>query len=563
MSMNSKITRVQVHFFLIIGVGILLATPALMNSFLTGHDFLFHIIFSQHFSEQFWQGEIYPRWMLNMNVGLGSPTFFFYAPIPYYITSLIIFLILGDISGCLPLVISATLALTASGITSYLWLRKLATDNMALSFSMLYMMLPYHFIVDFYIRFAFAELWAFVWMPLIFMFSYKTSEEGEANLIWLAIALSLLMMTHLPTLIIFMPVFISHFLFVNEKENRRKTVASHMIATVLAIGLAAVYWVPAMTTQEYVSMKSMFSGMFHYTNNFLLTGPIYGHSRSFWNYLSFITLFLSLVVFIVWFFGRTKTDVMFHKSINFWMVISWLSLFMTLPLSRFVWEIFPVVQKIQFPWRFNTILSFASVTLFALAFSNKHEIPLKINTHKLLVFLSLLLGVLLISEFVYGYNSMVNKRMNEKDVISYFLISRSPQEYRPYWVPEEQFYSDHIKAFAASIPKVTSDSNTQWEIKKWSPRLIILKTNATKNSVAVLHQFYYPGWVEKINSVSEAVPVTYTNQGVIQFMIPSGQHEITLTLQTLLEEKIGTVISALSLVVWFVLLLFMRKEKQK
>ncbi len=30
-----------------------------------------------HFSEQFWNGELYPRWLVGMNNGLGSPVLFF------------------------------------------------------------------------------------------------------------------------------------------------------------------------------------------------------------------------------------------------------------------------------------------------------------------------------------------------------------------------------------------------------------------------------------------------------------------------------------------------------
>ena len=33
---------------------------------------------------QLWSGELYPRWLLGMNSGFGSPTFFVYGPLPYY-----------------------------------------------------------------------------------------------------------------------------------------------------------------------------------------------------------------------------------------------------------------------------------------------------------------------------------------------------------------------------------------------------------------------------------------------------------------------------------------------
>lgn len=64
------------HLIIIVAVGLLLTMPLLINGCMNGHDFFFHVIFSHHFTEQFWNGDLYPRWMLNMNAGFGSPTFF-------------------------------------------------------------------------------------------------------------------------------------------------------------------------------------------------------------------------------------------------------------------------------------------------------------------------------------------------------------------------------------------------------------------------------------------------------------------------------------------------------
>ena len=58
-------------------------------------------------------------------------------------------------------------------------------------------------------------------------------------------------------------------------------------------------------------------------------------------------------------------------------VIALLSFLMTFPVSGFIWEWFPILQKIQFPWRFNTILAIAAVTVFALAVSEFQEIKFR------------------------------------------------------------------------------------------------------------------------------------------------------------------------------------------
>ena len=167
------------HLVIIVVAGLLLTMPLLVNGCMNGHDFFFHVIFSHHFTEQFWNGDLYPRWMLNMNTGFGSPTFFFYAPLPYYITSLFSLLFNLNSADCDALLFSASFALILSGITVYFWLKEFTSTQFALILAIIYMVLPYHFVVDLYIRFAFAELWSFVWMPLILfcMYTYYLQKK--------------------------------------------------------------------------------------------------------------------------------------------------------------------------------------------------------------------------------------------------------------------------------------------------------------------------------------------------------------------------------------------------
>ncbi len=53
-----------------------------------GHDLFHHLLSGHYFARQLWQGELYPRWLMAMNGGFGSPTFFFYPPLPYYVSAL-------------------------------------------------------------------------------------------------------------------------------------------------------------------------------------------------------------------------------------------------------------------------------------------------------------------------------------------------------------------------------------------------------------------------------------------------------------------------------------------
>src|ERR1700690_2864490 len=76
---------------LIVGVAALvLALPMLIyGPMVKGDDTYEHLNYCRHFGEQFWGGEWYPRWLLNINHGLGSPTFFVYPPFGSYVYALL------------------------------------------------------------------------------------------------------------------------------------------------------------------------------------------------------------------------------------------------------------------------------------------------------------------------------------------------------------------------------------------------------------------------------------------------------------------------------------------
>ena len=124
----------------IIAVALLAAAPAILHGLPPGHDRTLHLTWYTHFATQLWDGDPRPRWLFTMNAGFGSPTFFFYGPTPYYITSVFRPLFRGsrmlsdptgdvrslDPIGWRQLGLSAALALVLSGVGAFLWLREAA-----------------------------------------------------------------------------------------------------------------------------------------------------------------------------------------------------------------------------------------------------------------------------------------------------------------------------------------------------------------------------------------------------------------------------------------------------
>ncbi|MGA9381632.1 MAG: 6-pyruvoyl-tetrahydropterin synthase-related protein [Phormidium sp.] len=551
-----------IHIIGIVIVGFILSIPAIFGGIFEAHDLIaFHLKWSKHFTEQFWTGELYPRWLQNMNAGLGSPAFFFYGPIPYYFSSLFHPFFPNDSSGWHQLSLSATLALLASGITAYIWLKDITNHNAAFIAAILYMTLPYHFAVDFYVRFAYAEHWSFVWLPLLLYFTRKISTGSKFALVGFAISYALLIMTHLITALIFSIIPISYLLLLTERRQRKRALLYFLVAILLGIGLSAIYLVPAMTTQKYISMVDMNTGRFFYTNNFLFFSKDFFSSK-FNLYLGIKTILLAGLASGAFFLARQHQIAKLRRESSYWMIIAMSAFLMTLPISKPIWEIFSIIQRIQHPWRFNTILTVATTAILALGISALKK-PINVTTKRTLAITTSLVAILLLSggvvahiytnpEVLYKY-TILEKPLNANQELN---ISLDAPEYRPRWVSPEIFTASKIEELGNSFEQAKiAIGQGNLSITKWQSRHLVLQTDAITNLWVNIHQFYYPGWTAKINGESRLLPVQpSTPEGLLSLWIPPGKHQITLTLEAGLEERTGQIISVISalMIVFFI-----------
>jgi len=539
-----------IAFAVIISIGLILTLPAIAYGIFGAHDILVHLNWYKYFSEQLWDGELYPRWLLGMNSGLGSPTFFYYAPIPYYFTSLFYFFKFGEVPIWSQLVFSVALALIASGFTAYLWLKDLTNHKTALISAVIYMTLPYHWAIDIYYRFAFTEYWTFVWMPLILYFSRKIIKGSRLAVPGFAVSYALLVMTHLPTTLMFSAFPIFYIAFMTLRRQRLIVFTKMIIAVLLGVGLAAIYLLPAMTMQDYASLKEMATRpFFYYEKNFLLEfNRLVNKSRNFVVFRVYLSILLVLMVGI--FYGAFKIA---RKSIKkavrrestYWLIVAIASSFMTIPLSTPVWKLLPLLQKVQFPWRFHVVLTVATTALIATAIysvnQTERRFPKKTSTIG-----GLLLITTLFSGFIITY---INIGIPNFQVEQEFLLRVDAPEYRPAWVSKEVFDQYVFSQVWKDFPKAeVTTGQGSLSIQQWLPRKILLQTNATTDVELTLKQFYYPGWTARIDGTNQLPLKPSQPEGLVRLKVPRGQHQVRVTLEAGVEERLGQVISAVCVV---------------
>lgn len=374
----------------ILVVGVALSAAIVTWGFCLGEPI--HLVWGRYFAEQLWSGELYPRWLMDMNSGLGSPTFFFYGSIPFYVSSLFQPFVPSSDFGWPAIGLSASVALVASGFAAFLWLRNVVGQNGAMAGALAYMVLPYHLEIDHVVRFAFAECWAFVSLPLVLAGAHRCIQGDRRALVPLALAYALLVMTHPPSTLLFSGVPIAYALCMAPRRQARQALALVVGGMFLGGLLAAVYLVPALFTQQSVSVQDTIAGYFSYMQHFLFTSApldLPGRSQVFIDYaVAFrsavnratrVTVGIAFGSYLVTLLlarggrdGRVRSGAEPRSAghlrfATFWAAAAVASVFMMSAPSAGIWRVLPVLQKVQFPWRLNIVLVCAAAAMFAAA----------------------------------------------------------------------------------------------------------------------------------------------------------------------------------------------------
>jgi hypothetical protein len=331
-------------------IAIIVTLPALLWGPSISDSSVYNYVWVTQFAEALGHGDVYPRWLARSFVGLGSPTFFFYPPIAFYLAALF------DLAGLTTLQainVCALFLTLASGLTMYAWLR--ALGGRALLGAAAYMIAPYH-LMEVYFRGALAEHAAFVWLPLIAL--GIRSLPNRRGVVILAVAYGGLVMTHLPVALL-TTVFLVLPLAVRRVARTPVALGPGLLAGGLGLGLAAVYLIPALTLQAHISIEELWGR--HYQVQTWLTW-----SNPDLRNLSALLALIALAAVVV------ATGAAFQASVaRPWAALAGVAAAAAFGLVPFVWDV-PMLAKVQFPWRLLCIVEFAAATALALAQPERH-----------------------------------------------------------------------------------------------------------------------------------------------------------------------------------------------
>lgn len=524
------------------------------------------------FQNQFFSGAFYPRWLHTLNQGAGSPVFYFYGPFPFWISAVFSQLLCPDCSPQKSLMIGPMVLFALSGISFYYWARFFSSARPAFLASVLYVFLPYHFEIDLWHRGALGEVACYVWMPIVLLGLAKAASS-KPYLILSAVGYAGLIYSHLPGALLFSPVML---LFAISQHGPQTGIRVLFFPVVLGLGLASLYLLPALTTQDYINASAWWAQNFTYYDprswlwfNGLEKPPAaYAILPS----LLIPTLMCIIIARRLSSLGQAPNPISIFIALA--LIYAWF--LMTYP-SIFLWDNISILQKVQFPWRVGIVIDLCVATLFAVWLEH-------ILTDRRLFKATLAAtALLMIGHYALAVPEMRSKLLafSQSDKTNAISISLGhgfdAVEYRPSWsLPSKKNleaktslnfaenrplswsrYSgenplfDELVYVLSQTPEVLIVSGQgEFENIRNDHGALSLTLKASTPIHLQLRRFYYPDWQLSDEASTKFIPIAPSRfLGLVEAKLPTGTHQLVLKKQPLMTERIGALLSLASLMV--------------
>lgn len=574
--MINKIWQFLLNFLKNYFVAIALILIFLLSSYSFFHTSFFHVHDFTHaariaeMARALDEGQFPVRWSANFGYGFGMPLFNFYAPLPYFIGALFFkmgFSVVTSIKLLCLLINLITL------VGSYLLGRKMLGRFGGLILAASYTLAPYR-ALNLFVRGAFSEVFAMAFLPLVlFSILAFVKNQNKKYLLLMLVSIFAIILSHNLTAMIFLPLaalFAFLYLYYQKKLKLLWLIASQFL---LALALSAFYILPAFMEKDLTIIGKIFSGYFHYSHHFLYIRQFFQdnwqYGGSAWGPNDDVSFFLgkgqllALVILALLASHRLiKNPKNFLKNQLFFYSLVFSSfcffgLFMSILKSKFIWDNIQLLQYIQFPWRFLSIVSLFLAVIAALSiylFTNKK--------------IKLLYGFLLMFVLFMSASYFKPKEYLDDSSALYYTgineVQNRMSETLPDYIPIQMAEEKILLAKNQELPGFwLEDLDSTGKISVIVDRGFekMLSTDFEKTEVLNFKVANFIGWQAELDG--EKWPIN-TNQklGNIQLNVPAGQHRVGIYFsENTIARKIGDMVSVLALLISCVFFYPFAKDK--
>ncbi len=374
---NRSLNRIGGPIIALFVLGLAAVRPlfARGNQLACSDDITFHILRLAQYDHLFRQGVFFTRWAPDMAFGYGFPLFNFYAPLSYYFAEFFSLIVAGDLN--LGIRLTFAFGIIASGVTIYFLAKEFFSQPAAFVAAVAYMYAPYQG-YDVYFRGNLAESFAWWLMPLSLLFMARLVRSNDWR--WAAptiISFAAVILSHNAFALLFSPLLTLFAVWLivakqtaSEAQWRLAEWSKVVIVLVFGLALTTFFWLPALIEREFVHTdRLLVPPTFVYWGNFVTLRELLALPRTVHPDLinpsipralgipQTVLALLSLLVFI-----KSASHRIQKWLVTFFAAATVVTGFLMLPASEPVWDVVPLLEFVQFPWRF------LGITALTLAF---------------------------------------------------------------------------------------------------------------------------------------------------------------------------------------------------
>ncbi|MFN2205549.1 MAG: hypothetical protein ACK2UT_06515 [Candidatus Promineifilaceae bacterium] len=526
-----------------------------------------------------WENGIYfSRWVPDLAFGYGYPFFVFREPGPLYA-------ILGPHLLGLPMAAASNLfyalAILAAGWFMFLWVRDIAGARAGFVSAVAYMAAPY-ILIDALVRGNAPESLALPLFPFLLWIGRRWLVKGSwVTLLFGILGLALLSLSHNISTLIFAPTLLVYLLAVGllNEINWKSLLLRLALLFGLGLGLTFFYTGGALLEMDQVTLSQSTvtrNNDFHFnfaTLNEMLA-PVTADDANLVNpplpiRLGWIPLALALIgaTTLLWKRWMSKEQ---RGHVLVMIIGAAIFLFMALPVSLPLWEGIPLIDFVQFPWRFIgraalPIAFLAGIPFMAPAAREKDSRRLYANLAALAAIALLILEAV---PALYPRSCEEDAFPTIVDVHEYEaatgLVGVDPEgsyfprtvEKRPQDSPLEIDYQEGRTPQRFDLSTLPEEATAEVEYEGFGATI---RVNSPEAFTARYFSFFYPGWRATVDG--EPLPIVPSDpEGLITFPVAEGEHTVTVKWGSTPLRSALSAVSLLALVAAGVIVFYIRSR---
>jgi uncharacterized membrane protein len=514
-------------------------------------DFRAHWRWAVEFSQDFRAGNLYPRWADNGNWGLGAPPMLFYSPLYFYLNAVFSFLV-QDTWTTMRMV-----ELLATFLVGWFALRLLSDFGVSFGLSMAgavaLQTAPMTFMIGNYFNgVPWATSFAATIALLYFFFRPRTRGEAPSVSIAASIALALLIMTHIMSGLMILIVFSGGVLLLGPLETRSWRVDWELmgrwtLTVVLALGMASVYLVPALTSLDLATTDN-WENLYPPQANFVFSTMTWWRYGLHWLNFQWLmpSVMLPVILFSTVYYWRWRAefDPPVARMVLSMLLVTWIALLLASEISFPLWLLPTPLLKVMYPWRFFYVLTasamIAAVLCLALALPRSRRATIFVGV------VSLLLPALYTAALSF-YLIFSEGRVQQLDDVALEPYETIPEYHLPSERPGKQDYvaNGGFLGHCTSLGVVCEKLPDTGHARRFHVRI----PDGAGTRHLLLPVLDFPAWRLVEEHSGRQLPVIVDEStGLLTLDLPPGDHLVSVVWQRLPQEIVGALISLISLV---------------